>query len=223
MKTVIAAVLGGMLAVGVGGFALAANAPMGGIVTPAPAFARISPSSGVQLADNDKGEGPPGGEYHGHGHEGSKGYGDEHGGNPHRSEHWEHHDEHHGDEHWEHHSDEHHMSEEERERNYAGPFFRPTYTRYFHDCYGGNMRNLPPGLQKQVERTGHLPPGLQKHLERDGTLPPGLEKRMTPANPCLMRHIGPLPVGERLYMLGRDAYLINYHTRRIIDILRNVF
>ena len=205
MKTMIAAVLGGVLAVGLGGLALGANTPLVGVVPHASAFARIAPAPGVQLADNDKGEGRPEGEYyapHGHGHEGHKEYGEEH---------------------WEHHEDKHHMSEEERERNYAGPFFRPTYTRYFQNCYGGNARNLPPGLRKQVERTGHLPPGLQKHLARDGTLPPGLEKRMTPVNPCVMRHIGPLPVGERLYMLGRDAYLINYHTRRIIDILRNAF
>lgn len=195
MRTMIAVMLGGALTLGFGGFALAARPPLAGVVPPAPAFVRIASASGVQVADND-------GEEHGH---------------------WENHEEHHGEKHWEHHEDKHHVSEEERERSYAGPFFRPAYTRYFRDCYGGSARNLPPGLQKQVERTGHLPPGLQKHLERDGTLPPGLEKRMTPANPCLMRHIGPLPVGERLYMLGRDAYLINYHTQRIIDILRNAF
>lgn len=196
MRTMIAMILAGALTLGFGGFALASDTPLAGVVPPAPAFVRIAPASGVQLADNDS-------EEHGH---------------------WENHEEHHGEEHWEHgKSKHHHMSEEERERNYAGPFFRPADTRYFRDCYGGNMRNLPPGLQKQVERTGHLPPGLQKHLARDGTLPPGLEKRMTPANPCVMRHIGRLPIGSRLYMFGRDAYLINYHTQRIIDILRNAF
>jgi hypothetical protein len=207
----IAAIAVGALAVCVGGLALGADAPEVGVLPPAPAFARIAPAGGVQLADNDKGEGSPGGEYHGRGHEGNKGHGEEHGGHPHR-------------EHWDHREDKYHMSEEERERNYAGPFFRPAYIRYFHDCYGGgDVRNLPPGLRKQVERTGHLPPGLEKHLERDGTLPPGLEKRMIRANPCIMRHIGRLPVDSRLYMFGRDAYLINYHTHRIIDILRNVF
>lgn len=34
--------------------------------------------------------------------------------------------------------------------------------------------NLPPGLAK---RNGNLPPGLQRHIDRTGHLPPGLEKK----------------------------------------------
>lgn len=214
MKTMIAAVLGGALAVSVGGLALGADAPVIGVVPPAPAFARIAPAGRMELAghDKDEDEGLPEGEYYApHGHKGHKGHREEY-------------EEHHHEAHRKHHKDKHHMSEEERERNYAGPFFRPTYSSYFHECYEGvDVRSLPPGLQKHVERTGHLPPGLEKHLERDGTLPPGLEKRMSPANPCVLRRIGPLPAGSRLYMLGRDAYLINYHTRRILDILRSAY
>jgi hypothetical protein len=108
--------------------------------------------------------------------------------------------------------------------NYGGPFFRPVDAGHFHQCYGGvDVNSLPPGLQKHVARTGHLPPGLEKHLERNGQLPPGLQKRMSPANPCVLERIGPLPPDSRLYMLGRDAYLVNYHTRAIIDILRGAF
>lgn len=107
---------------------------------------------------------------------------------------------------------------------YAGPFFRPVDNRYFSQCYGGeDVSNLPPGLQKHVQRTGHLPPGLEKQLARNGHLPPGLEKRMSPASPCVLQRLGPLPPNSRLYMLGRDAYLINYHTRSIIDILRGAY
>ncbi len=40
--------------------------------------------------------------------------------------------------------------------------------------YYGDTDRLPPGLAK---RGGNLPPGLQKHIERTGQLPPGLEKR----------------------------------------------
>jgi len=113
---------------------------------------------------------------------------------------------------------------DEGDGNYTGPFFRPIDAGYFHQCYGGvDVNSLPPGLQKHVARTGHLPPGLEKHLERNGQLPPGLQKRMSPASPCVIERIGPLPPDSRLYMLGRDAYLVNYHTRAIIDILRGAF
>jgi hypothetical protein len=113
---------------------------------------------------------------------------------------------------------------EEEYGNYTGPFFRPVDAGYFHRCYGGvDVNSLPPGLQKHVAHTGHLPPGLEKHLERNGQLPPGLQKRMSPASPCVLERLGPLPPDSRLYMLGRDAYLINYHTRAIIDILRGAF
>ena len=118
----------------------------------------------------------------------------------------------------------HHEREDEGYGNYAGPFFRPVDAGYFNRCYGGvDVSSLPPGLQKHVARTGHLPPGLEKHLERNGQLPPGLQKRMSPVSPCVLERIGPLPPDSRLYMLGRDAYLINYHTRAIIDILRGAF
>ena len=117
-----------------------------------------------------------------------------------------------------------HGDEDANEGNYGGPFFRPVDARYFHQCYGGvDVSSLPPGLQKHVARTGHLPPGLEKHLERNGQLPPGLQKRMSPASPCVIERIGPLPPDSRLYMLGRDAYLINYHTHAIVDVLRGAF
>jgi hypothetical protein len=40
---------------------------------------------------------------------------------------------------------------------------------------GGRRDGLPPGIAK---RGGDLPPGLQKHIDRTGHLPPGHEKRM---------------------------------------------
>lgn len=112
----------------------------------------------------------------------------------------------------------------EWKEKHAGRFFRPVDRNYFRQCYGGSdLQHLPPGLRKQVERTGHLPPGLEKHLRRNGQLPPGLQKRMTPANGCVLAHIGPLPVSNKLYILGRDAYLINSSTRQIIDVLRGAY
>jgi hypothetical protein len=41
--------------------------------------------------------------------------------------------------------------------------------------YAPKYRNLPPGLQKKLARTGSLPPGWQKKLE---PLPFELERRL---------------------------------------------
>lgn len=41
----------------------------------------------------------------------------------------------------------------------------------------GRGAGLPPGLARQVNRTGQLPPGLQRRLDRTGQLPPGLQRR----------------------------------------------
>ncbi len=44
---------------------------------------------------------------------------------------------------------------------------------FFLDQWGPGQ-GLPPGLAK---RGGNLPPGLERHVERSGQLPPGLEKK----------------------------------------------
>jgi hypothetical protein len=111
-----------------------------------------------------------------------------------------------------------------QEENFRGPFFTERQMPYFQRCYGAqDISDLPPGLRKHVERTGHLPPGLEMQLERNGHLPPGLEKRMAPASPCIVRQIGALPPYTRLYLYGRDAVLLNEHTQAIVDILRGAY
>ncbi len=68
-------------------------------------------------------------------------------------------------------------------RNSTRPYYSPRvyrheYRRYpeFHryNAYGRYGRGLPPGLAK---RNGNLPPGLERHIERTGELPPGLQKK----------------------------------------------
>ncbi len=46
--------------------------------------------------------------------------------------------------------------------------------RYRDGVFVGSTAGLPPGLAK---RGGNLPPGLQRHVDRTGQLPPGLEKK----------------------------------------------
>ena len=50
-------------------------------------------------------------------------------------------------------------------------YFLPEERRIIENYYrsGGPSKGLPPGLAK---RGGNLPPGLQKHLDKNGTLPP---------------------------------------------------
>ena len=43
---------------------------------------------------------------------------------------------------------------------------------YYHKGSVRKQKGLPPGLAK---RGGNLPPGLQKQLDRNGKLPPGLQ------------------------------------------------
>ena len=54
----------------------------------------------------------------------------------------------------------------------------------------GKKKGLPPGLAK---RGGDLPPGLQRHIERNGQLPPGLQKRLEPLPSDLHSRLPRLP------------------------------
>ncbi len=110
---------------------------------------------------------------------------------------------------------------ERHSRKHRGRFFRNTDARHFRDCYpADDYENLPPGLRKHVERTGHLPPGLEMQLERNGHLPPGLEKRLEPASSCMVARLGRRPPHTGLYRAGRDLILLDDRTREIVDILR---
>ena len=61
---------------------------------------------------------------------------------------------------------------------------------YYHQGGKSKKKGLPPGLAK---RGGNLPPGLQKKLDRDGRLPPGLQKRLEPLPVDLDRRLPRLP------------------------------
>lgn len=80
-------------------------------------------------------------------------------------------------------------------------------------------KGLPPGLAK---RGGNLPPGLQKHLQRNGALPPGLQKRLEPLPKDLDRQLPGIPELWTRVILGRDVLLIDRRTNRILDIIENV-
>lgn len=101
--------------------------------------------------------------------------------------------------------------------------FLPEERRMIEDYYRqgkkGKAKGLPPGLAK---RGGNLPPGLQKHLEKNGQLPPGLQKRLEPLPADLDRRLPRLPDYWERVVIERDVILIDRRTNRILDIIENI-
>jgi len=103
--------------------------------------------------------------------------------------------------------------------------FLPEERRAIEDYYRSinnkkkHKKGLPPGLAK---RGGNLPPGLQKKLERDGQLPPGLQKRIEPLPVDLDRRLPRLPQSWERVVVERDVVLLDRRTNRILDIIENV-
>lgn len=93
---------------------------------------------------------------------------------------------------------------------------REIIINYFH----GGSSGLPPGLAK---RGGNLPPGLERQLERNGTLPPGLQKKLQPFPPELERQLPPCPPSYQRGIIGAHIVVFNRNTRLIVDVVKNVW
>lgn len=85
--------------------------------------------------------------------------------------------------------------------------------------YRNRTSNLPPGLAK---RNGDLPPGLQRQLERKGTLPRGLQKRIDPFPQELNQQLPILPPGYTRGMIGGSAVIVDRRNRAIVDVIQNI-
>ncbi len=96
-----------------------------------------------------------------------------------------------------------------------GPHDREVISSY----YSKHSQGLPPGLAK---RGGDLPPGLQKQLERNGTLPPGLQKKLEPCPVELDRQLPPLPIDYRRAVIGAHLVVYNRNTNIVVDIFKDV-
>ena len=80
----------------------------------------------------------------------------------------------------------------------------------------GKAQEMPPGLAQMDQ----LPPGLQRHLEKYGTLPPGLEKRRLPGDlESLLPRARP---GTERVIVDGDVFLIQKATGLVLDILLDV-
>jgi hypothetical protein len=96
---------------------------------------------------------------------------------------------------------------------------RRVIEQYYHKVAKGKAKGLPPGLAK---RGGNLPPGLQKQLQKNGQLPPGLQKRVEPLPVELSRQLPPLPEHWERVIVDRDVILLDRRTNRILDIIEAV-
>lgn len=112
------------------------------------------------------------------------------------AKHW--HDEDHGNKH------EHHGGDRDFDRREPGCYFSPREVRVINEYYAPRYRNLPPGLQKKLYRTGHLPPGW--------------EKKMEPLPVVVERQLEPIPDGYRRGVIGGSVVVYNPHTQIVVDV-----
>src|SRR5207244_12309268 len=88
--------------------------------------------------------------------------------------------------------------------HYAGGCrFQPVEVRVIREYYAPRYRDLPPGLQKKLYRTGHLPPGWAK--------------RMEPMPVAVERDLAPVPVGYRRGVIAGYAVIYEPRTEGLID------
>ncbi len=85
-----------------------------------------------------------------------------------------------------------------------------------HYTRSGKTKKVPPGLAKKQE----LPPGLQKHIEKHGELPPGLGGRSLPED--LERSLAPLPHGYVRLKVGGAVIIMHQKTRVVFDVVWDI-
>lgn len=80
----------------------------------------------------------------------------------------------------------------------------------------GRGKGLPPGLAKK----GELPPGLQKQLQRNGKLPPGLAANPLPYEAVV--NLPPPQAGTERAVVDNNVVLLEKGTGLILDVLTDV-
>ena len=87
-----------------------------------------------------------------------------------------------------------------------GCYFEPQATRVLVEYYAPRFRELPPGLQKKIYRTGRR-------------LPPGWERKMQPLPVVVDRQLPPLPGGYSRGYIDGFAVVYSPRTQIVIDIV----
>ena len=111
---------------------------------------------------------------------------------------------HEDDKHWNKHSGKADHDDRDFDHHADSCHFQPRDVRVISEYYGPRYRNLPPGLEKKLYRTGRLPPGWEKKVQ---PLPVVVERQMVP-----------VPIGYRRGFIDGYAVLYNPGTQVIIDV-----
>jgi len=82
--------------------------------------------------------------------------------------------------------------------------FLPREVSVIREYYTPRYRNLPPGLQKKLARTGQLPPGWRKKME--------------PFPVAVERQLEVLPYGYGRGVIDGHAVIYNPRTQVIVDL-----
>ena len=112
-------------------------------------------------------------------------------------------------------------ADKEREEQAAkGRAFGKDHEKTIRDWFGDNqnLQGLPPGLAKREQ----LPPGLQRHLEKNGTLPPGLQKKVQPLPESLDKKLPKTSDDVRRVVVAGNVILLEKRTSKILDIVKDV-
>lgn len=80
------------------------------------------------------------------------------------------------------------------------------------DYYQTNPNLIPADVRA-------LPPGLARNLQRGKPLPPGWQKKMAAFPSALDGRLGPLPGGYRRVVVDRWAFVIANTTNVILDVI----
>ena|SRR5882757_8967293 len=118
---------------------------------------------------------------------------------PATAQHW-----HDDDDHWKKHA-KHEEDSHVFDHRAEGCYFQPGDARVITQGYEPRYRQLPPGLQKKLYRTGHLPPGW--------------EKRMQPLPVAVERQLAPIPTGYRRGYMDGYAVVYSPRTQVVVDIV----
>ena len=107
----------------------------------------------------------------------------------------------------------------------TGQVFSAIEKKIIEDFFGeeatsGTKKDKNKKNKKDKGKSGELPPGLQKHLDKHGTLPPGLAKKQLP--PGLAKRLGAPWSGLERLIVGDDVVLVEEATGVVIDIIKDI-
>jgi hypothetical protein len=92
--------------------------------------------------------------------------------------------------------------------------FRDAEIRLIQDYYRAGGGHLPPGLSQKSK----LPPGLEKQLKRSGKLPDGLEGHLEDFPEALGRQLPPPTEGCRRVVVGTTVVLLENSSKVVHDL-----